>query len=291
MSNRERQVISLLAVDDDPGVLSSYQALFERSRRQGDMDQLEALLNEGSGSSGEDERVERRFPFEFDLDTITQGSEGPALAQQKPYSVALLDMRMPGGWDGLKTAMALHQQDPRIRIILITAFMDYSLDDLRGQLGTNFAYLQKPFDTNELIQLVLLLSHDWLREQQLMEAEQKALRASQSKDDFLASMSHELRTPLTALLGNCDLMGETSLTTSQSELLSSMEVSGKSLLYLINDILDNSKIESGRFDIDEVEYNPLLLIKELREIFSIRASETGILFEVEIENDFERMLV
>jgi len=207
-------------------------------------------------------------------------------------------MRMPGGWDGLETAREIRALDRQVRIILISAYMDHTLEKIRREVGDNFAFLQKPFERDELIQLVLLLSSDWQREQQLIETEkqltialEKAEQASRAKDDFLASMSHELRTPLSSILGNNELLAEFELGEYPEQLIRSMEVSGKSLLYLINDILDSSKIASGMFEIDEVPYNPLELLDEMQHIFSNRATDAGIAFRIDQELPFKRMLI
>ncbi len=297
MSNTEtgggrHQSVRVLAVDDDPNVLDSYQVLFKGAQYHSDLDELNGLV----GGDGYEEGA--RLPIHFELDSVTKGELAVEQVKQHRYAIILLDMRMPGGWDGMETAKRIRENDDQVRIILITAYMDHTLETLRKEIGFNFAYLQKPFDRNELVQLALLLANDWGREQRLIEAERvmaesarEAEQANKAKDDFLATMSHELRTPLTALLGNCELMGEGSLNNSQQELLTSMEVSGKSLLYLINDILDTSKIESGRFKIDEVEFDPRLLLSELQQIFASRASEVGILFRIDQPTPFEKMLV
>ncbi|MBT3309474.1 MAG: response regulator [Gammaproteobacteria bacterium] len=288
--------IRILAIDDDQSVLDSYNILFGGGggkRKRNDLDELTGLISSSTESTTKGGGV-----IDFELDRVTSGEKGLERVKEGGYGVILLDMRMPGGWDGMETARRIREVDTLVRIILITAFMDHTLEELREAIGVNFAYIQKPFDRNELVQLVLLLGNDWKREQQLIEAEKvmadaarEAERANKAKDDFLASMSHELRTPLTSLLGNCELMSEGELDGAQQGLLTSMEVSGKSLLYLINDILDSSKIEAGLFDIDEVEYNPIQLIEELRLIFSSRAAESGIRFNIYSEVTFSHLLL
>ncbi len=116
-------------------------------------------------------------------------------------------------------------------------------------------------------------------------------RANQAKDEFLAAMSHELRTPLTAIIGNSELLASTALETSQEELLHAIELSGRSLLSLINDILDLSKIESGKFEINEHDFDLNRVIHHLEHIFQPRAAQAGLLFEVEQRPQLKHQLV
>ncbi|MBT7308251.1 MAG: response regulator [Gammaproteobacteria bacterium] len=150
----------------------------------------------------------------------------------------------------------------------------------------------KPWNDEELEQLTRLLVSDWdyeneLRQmqRQLEDATESAVKANRSKDQFLASMSHELRTPLTALLGYGELLQETPLQQEQRELLQTMQVSGSSLLYLLNDMLDLSKIAAGKFEIDCVEFELRETIREVEQIFTVRAESQGLQFEVIREGD------
>ncbi len=298
------ETIRVLAIDDNRDTLDLYCNLFGQQPKHAltqQIDQLALLYVE----EGEEipPRPTAALPAKIELDTTTQGEQGAemveqAMAEQQPYSVILLDMRMPGGWDGLQTAQKIRELDPLTRIILITAYMDYTMPQLRSRLGVHFSYLQKPFDQEELLQQILVLGCDWNREMRLIEQEammsrvaEAAEAANRAKDRFLASMSHELRTPLTSLLGNCQLLGEQLLGDEQLSLLNSMEVSGKSLLYLVNDILDNSKIESGQFQIDEAPYNPVMMLGEIRQIFSSRAENKSILFQIHQDSPLERMWI
>ncbi len=116
----------------------------------------------------------------------------------------------------------------------------------------------------------------------LLSAE-SAKQANQAKDEFLASMSHELRTPLSSIIGNCELLAETPLRVDQLELLRAIEISGRGQLSLINDILDLSKIESGKFQIDRIPYVLDHLIDEVCHICSSKARDARLLFKVNQE--------
>ncbi len=128
-------------------------------------------------------------------------------------------------------------------------------------------------------------------DRQMAEQLEEIQRTSRAKNEFLATMSHELRTPLTVMLGNGEMLAESGLNMEQQQLLRSMSISGHSLLYLINDVLDLSKIEAGKFELNEVPFSVNHLIDEMSQIFPRRASDAGIIFKIEQRCEFSRQLV
>ena len=84
-----------------------------------------------------------------------------ASREGRPYSVVYLDMRIPPGWDGLKTAEMIRSVDQTVRIILITAYSDYSMTAIRSRIGVDFHFLNKPVDKKELLQLTQMLVDQW----------------------------------------------------------------------------------------------------------------------------------
>ncbi|CAD5107939.1 hybrid sensor histidine kinase/response regulator [Zestomonas carbonaria] len=97
----------------------------------------------------------------------------------------------------------------------------------------------------------------------LAEAKRSADAASEAKTLFLATMSHEIRTPLYGVLGTLELLGLTELTQQQEEYLRTIQRSSSTLLQLISDVLDVSKIEAGQMALEEVEFSPLELAEEV----------------------------
>jgi PAS domain S-box-containing protein len=115
--------------------------------------------------------------------------------------------------------------------------------------------------------------------------------ANQAKSEFLANMSHEIRTPLNAVIGFSELLS-TQLTDSKSQsYLSSIQTAGKALLTLINDILDLSKIEAGRLEIQLEPTDLTLIINELKQLFSLKITEKGLDFIVEVDRTLPTTLL
>jgi PAS domain S-box-containing protein len=125
----------------------------------------------------------------------------------------------------------------------------------------------------------------------LAAAMKAAEAANRAKSEFLANMSHEIRTPMNAILGFTDILGRELYDERQRKYLSNIQASSRSLLSLINDILDLSKVEAGKIELEYRPVNPYILFREIKQIFSQAATDKGMDFILEIAPELPNVLV
>ncbi|MEM7181434.1 MAG: ATP-binding protein [Spirochaetota bacterium] len=128
-------------------------------------------------------------------------------------------------------------------------------------------------------------------ESELLQAKEQADRANEAKSRFLANMSHDIRTPMNAIMGFSELLSSMITDKKSNSYIKSIHSSAKSLLALIDDILDLSKIEAGKLEINHESVNPFLLFQEIQNIFSIKISQKNISFLIEIDPEIPQWLI
>ncbi|MBL4674960.1 MAG: response regulator [Mucilaginibacter sp.] len=127
-------------------------------------------------------------------------------------------------------------------------------------------------------------------EQQLIKSKEAAEYGKKVKETFLANMSHELRTPVNGIIGLTNLLKKTEIDEQQESLLTMMETSSRSLLGVINDVLDLSKIEAGKFSIVRTPNNIRDIVNSVYGLLKYQADEKSIEFIQEVDNDVPKVL-
>lgn len=135
------------------------------------------------------------------------------------------------------------------------------------------------------------ISAQKLLEANLIQAREVAEAANKAKSSFLANMSHELRTPLNAILGFSRLLRhDSNMTESQRKTLDLINRSGENLLNLINDVLDMSKIEAGRLEIENAPFDLHTMLSDIIELVRVRAESKGLRLQLEQQPSFPQFI-
>ena len=122
-------------------------------------------------------------------------------------------------------------------------------------------------------------------------AAEDALAASKAKSEFLANMSHEIRTPMNGIIGMGNFLLKTQLTPKQQRYADSIDESARTLLQILNDILDVSKMEVGKMELEHTEFKLCDLLDGLQDMFSLKANDKGIGFEIYSEVELDSYLL
>ena len=174
-----------------------------------------------------------------------------------PFALVIIDVEMAKGMEGLDAVEQIRANDPDVNFVLMSSAINLNLEEISERVipTDKFLYCQKPVHAIELEQLAHAMTSKWATERDLEKARRDAEIASRAKSEFLANMGHELRTPLNAIIGFSELMESEVLGPIGHErylnYTKDIRSSGAHLLGVINDILDITKIEAGRFQLRE----------------------------------------
>ncbi len=160
--NRER----VLIVDDDQELWTAYQTVL--APKPAPKTELKQLLDMFSNDDDLDKPDDFNHSEDYELSFFSQGKDAfEHILEEKSlcrmYAVAFIDVRMPPGWDGIKTAQQIRAIDPEIEIVIVTAYTDVSRRQIVRDIGApdKLLYLRKPFDNEELTQIALQLTTKW----------------------------------------------------------------------------------------------------------------------------------
>ena len=314
----------VLIIDDLVSIHEDYRKILGPKTSSGDALNAARAAFLKTDTAAPADNIEQPFELTF-AEQGKEGYNLACSAQKSghPFAVAFVDMRMPPGWDGLETIAHLWETCPSLQTVICTAHSDYSWQETIERLGQTdrLLILKKPFDAIEVRQLAEALSQKWdlshcaelklsqlaemvaertqdleharnellLVNASLEESKQAAEAANRSKSEFLANMSHEIRTPTSVIIGYADVLCETKQVDlklrEQREALEAIRRNGEYLLTIINDILDISKIEAGKLQIERVVCSPRAIITDTLQLLSVAADLKSVTLRANLPDD------
>jgi len=217
---------------------------------------------------------------QFLLSTAATWDETMRAVSLSDLDLILLDLGLPGT-DGFQLLRQLKQEPAARHIPIIVVTAKNSMEDkVRGfELGA-VDYVTKPFDVIELRARVLATLRTQRLQRELLQVNRELERArvaaeegARAKAEFLANMSHEIRTPMNGVIAMTGLLSETVLSAEQRDFVETIHASGESLIAIIDDILNISKIESGKLELERRPLDLRACVEEAMDVLAGRAAE------------------
>lgn len=285
MSEYDKDIIRILYVEDDDGLASLLQ---RRLKRKG-----------------------------FEIEIVSSGEKALERLEDKKYDVILLDYTLPG-MNGIEVLKKIAPVKGEPVVIMLTVggdeylaveaikngAEDYLTKDISQTYLDLLPHVIKAAVTKLNLRRENLDQQDKLRyyiseiekrnfdltqevkerkelEIELREARDKAEAANVAKSEFLANMSHEIRTPMNAVIGLSNILARSSpLTEKQKEFINTLRISADSLLDLINDLLDISRIEAYSVELEKIPFDLGQVVQDIASMLSLKAQEKGVEFIV-----------
>lgn len=186
----------ILIVDDEEEVREAYRSILRPQSKKDDIDEIAASLFSESESSFDADDMSAFFEDDgaemiveedlqtgaYDIDEASQGDEAvakirTAVQENRRFSLMFLDIRMPPGIDGVQAAREIRALDPDVEIVIMTAYSDYSYEEIVRTVGNpdRLLYFHKPFKSSQILQLASTLTQQWYLERKCEEQDNRGI--------------------------------------------------------------------------------------------------------------------
>jgi signal transduction histidine kinase/HPt (histidine-containing phosphotransfer) domain-containing protein len=244
---------------------------------------LRALLVEDSPSDADliRLRLSESRSLRFEVDHATRLSEALSRIESRP-DFALVDLSLPDA-SGTEAVSRLAAAAPDVPLVVMTGNENEDIAVQVIQAGAH-GYLGKDNATTALLVVTLRQAIERHRMVRVLEASREAaLVASTAKSAFVSAISHEIRTPLTAIIGMSALLAETPLDAEQEQYVEIFRRNGASLLGLLDNVLELSRLESGKTEVESTTFDLAELLGDTVEMFGFGAHSKALVLAFEID--------
>ncbi len=214
----------------------------------------------------------------YKLEVVRNYEDGLAALLECRHDVCLLDYYL-GPRTGLELIRKLTATNCRIPIILLTGHGNRAMDIKAAKSGAA-DFLVKNDITSSILERSIRYA---IERSQIQASRDSAVQAARLKSEFLANMSHEIRTPMNGIVGMTSLLLDSNLNNKQRELAKTVSGCADSLLTIISDILDLSKIEAGKLNFESLSFDPREAIESVGQHFAREAHAKGITLTVNVD--------
>lgn len=229
----------------------------------------------------------------------TDPNDALKICWKEEISIALVDVQMPkiNGFEFV-SILKSNPKTSHIMAIMVTAISKEDKYLLQGLESGAVDYLYKPLNPEITIAKVKSFVQQIIIQQEikeknkeleesrleLLQTKEEAIQARKSKEIFLANMSHEIRTPINGIMGIMHMFKSSDLSNEQRDWLKRLDNASQSLLLIINDILDLSKIDSGMLKIEFEDFSLDKMIEDINRIYKIKANHKALDFKIHVDD-------
>jgi signal transduction histidine kinase len=225
----------------------------------------------------------------FEIECFDRLASGLERLRQPGIDVVLLDLSLPDS-QGMDTVARVHAEAAEVPIVALSGTDDDRIIQDTLKHGAEEYLVKGTFSTEILVRTIRFAIECRQLREELARARAAALVTAQARSEFLANLSDEIRTTLNGLLGMTSLPSDMTLSADQQTTMSIARSSANTLLKIVNDLLDFSKISAGKVVLEEVDFDLWTTIETVMDIFTVQARGKGTVLDSFIESEVQTRL-